>query len=58
LKKTAEVVGQISDALGESPIREKGSGIFPEGSDSSDASGSGSPGKPESLEEGTISGMT
>ena len=55
-EKTAEVVGQISDALGESPIREKGSAIFPEGSDSSDASGSGSPEKPESLEEGTISG--
>jgi tetratricopeptide (TPR) repeat protein len=55
-EKTAEVVSQISDVLGESPLREKGSAIFPEGSDSSDASGLDLPEEPETLEEGTISG--
>jgi hypothetical protein len=52
-EKTAEVVGQISDALGESPLREKGSAIFPGNSEMPADSGSGSP---ETLEEGTISG--
>jgi tetratricopeptide (TPR) repeat protein len=55
-EKTAEVVSQISDVFGESPLREKGFSIVPEGSDRSDASGSDLPEKPETLEEETISG--